>query len=606
MHQLLPFSGLCLVLAVLSSGQVTTNCPLLGPVFPAPTDSATASAVRKAQAEFSGYLDGLLRSGRTEYGSLDNETTSFSIGIFSAHDNSSLFSYHYEAPRLNGSLTSGRLDDDTMYRVGSLTKLFTVYTLLAEVGDVSLDDPVTKYVPELAAAAAAADLDAVNNFRWSDITIGALGSHMGGIPRDCKEHVSPNIIRSIDCPADSVLDVADLGFPVTALGFPQLNSSEKPTCGESLETTTCSRKEFFKGIVSSDPFTTPFSTPIYSNAAIQILSHALEGMTNKSFADSFNSSFLRPLNLSRTFLSQPTSNVNAIIPSKETSSLWGFDIGDESPAGGGYSTTADLATIGRSILRSTLLDPALTRKWMKPVTHTSSLQTSVGMPWEIQRMELPLTPSSDTTRIVDLYTKAGNLGAYAGYIVLDPDHDVGFSIFAAGKSSVPQAAVLADLITATWIPAFESAAREQALRNYVGTYSASDLLLNSSITIGLSNDRPGLGIESWVSNGTDILKSYGTIKDASAEQLVSARLYPAGMRAEGQVAFRAIFEALPQQRVGKVFSLSCDTWTTAGAVTYGEIGIDDLVFDVDQATGRALSITPRALRVALQRSESNT
>lgn len=187
MHLLLQSSALCLVLgAHLANSQVTTNCPLLGPAFPAPTAPATAKAVRKAQSTFPSYLNGLLRTGNTEFGPLDSQTTSFSINVFSAHDNNSLFSYHHAAPGLNGSLTSGRLDDNTLYRIGSLSKLLTVYTILAEVGDANLDSPVTKFVPELAAAASAVDQNDVNNIKWDEITVRALGSHMSGLPRDCR------------------------------------------------------------------------------------------------------------------------------------------------------------------------------------------------------------------------------------------------------------------------------------------------------------------------------------------------------------------------------------------------------------------------------------
>lgn len=168
------------------SAQLTTNCPVLGPVLPAPTAPASSSAIKKAQSAFSSYLDSLLATGKTEYGTLDTQTTSFSINIFSSHDNTTLFSYHYQAPGLNGSLTSGTLNDDTLYRIGSLSKLLTIYTLLIENGDAKLDAPVTQYVPELAAAAAVQSRDDVHNTRWKDISLRALGSHLSGIPRDCK------------------------------------------------------------------------------------------------------------------------------------------------------------------------------------------------------------------------------------------------------------------------------------------------------------------------------------------------------------------------------------------------------------------------------------
>ena len=263
---------------------------------------------------------------------------------------------------------------------------------------------------------------------------------------------------------------------------------------------------------------------------------------------------------------------------------------------------ADLATVGRSILLSSLITPTLTRKWMKPETHTSSLYSSVGMPWEIERMEVPLTNGSTTTRVVDLYTKGGDIGAYGGYFVLSPDHDFGFSVFAAGAYAPYQPAILADLIVATWISAFEDAAREQAQINYAGTYSSTEPSLNSSITISL-DERPGLGIQSWISNGTDMLQALASIPTVGvgAGQNVSVRLYPTGLQSGNEIAFRASFDALPQPIVGKVFSMNCDSWVMAGSANYGEVALGNFIVEVDQATGQAVSISPRALRVTLEK-----
>lgn len=47
---------------------------------------------------------------------------------------------------------------------------------------------------------------------------------------------------------------------------------------------------------------------------------------------------------------------------------------------GYYSSANDLTTIGSSILSPALLPAELTRKWLKPLTHTSSLFTSIGGP----------------------------------------------------------------------------------------------------------------------------------------------------------------------------------------------------------------------------------
>lgn len=261
---------------------------------------------------------------------------------------------------------------------------------------------------------------------------------------------------------------------------------------------------------------------------------------------------------------------------------------------------AELGVIGRSILRSALLAPSLTREWMKPQTHTSSLMASVGMPWEIQRMQIPITDGSTATRVVDLYTKAGDIGAYGGYMVLDPDHDFGFSVYAAGAYAPYQPAILADLIAATWVPAFEAAAREQAATAYAGTYVSSGAGLNSSITLAV-DDRPGLGVQSWISNGTDMLKALPGIPTVGVApgQTLSVRLYPTGLQSGNNIAFRASFDALPQSPVGKVFSMNCLSWVLSGSANYGEVALGEFIVRLDPSTGRAVSISPVALRVVL-------
>jgi Beta-lactamase len=152
---------------------------------------------------------------------LDPHNTSFSIDIYSAFDNDSLFTYHYSAPALAKSSDGVRtVDSDTIYRIGSISKLLTVYTYLLAAGDLSFNNPITEYVPELAAYAAKnKNLLKDNTLEvtdWESITIGALASHMAGIPRDFPGGPA----------ADSLL--TDLGLPPV----PAVNISY---CGEPLE-----------------------------------------------------------------------------------------------------------------------------------------------------------------------------------------------------------------------------------------------------------------------------------------------------------------------------------------------------------------------------------
>ena len=72
----------------------------------------------------------------------------------------------------------GEVSADTIFRIGSITKVFTGMALLAlrDEGRIGLDDPVTRYVPELA--------DAVYPTLDSPvITLRNLVTHTSGLPR---------------------------------------------------------------------------------------------------------------------------------------------------------------------------------------------------------------------------------------------------------------------------------------------------------------------------------------------------------------------------------------------------------------------------------------
>lgn len=53
-----------------------------------------------------------------------------------------------------------------------------------------------------------------------------------------------------------------------------------------------------------------------------------------------------------------------------------------------YTSAGDLSSLGRAILRSTLLKPAMTRRWLKPTSFSSDPMAAVGIPWGIRRIQL--------------------------------------------------------------------------------------------------------------------------------------------------------------------------------------------------------------------------
>lgn len=168
-----------LALAGGTLGQTNPTCPLLGPVFPPVQKGlAKSAAVKSAVARLTDELNEVVKKG--------TDTTLY-VQAFSGTDK--IFGYGYAPPSTSGSLTSGTLDENTVFRIGSVSKLITVYALLAEVGMERLNDPVTRWVPELARAMNHRD-GPVKSPRWSEMTIGQLASHMSGIERNCKSPVA--------------------------------------------------------------------------------------------------------------------------------------------------------------------------------------------------------------------------------------------------------------------------------------------------------------------------------------------------------------------------------------------------------------------------------
>lgn len=154
------------------------SCPFLGIDFPAPTKLSGSSIIQNATSSLLAAINTAINNGVNG--------SSFSVEIFATHEPSSLFNFHHSSPSLNSSVGVKTVDSNSIYRIGSISKLFTVYLLLIEAGDVNFHDPITKFVPELLAATGASSDDDLDIVDWNSVTIGNIASHMSGIGRDCK------------------------------------------------------------------------------------------------------------------------------------------------------------------------------------------------------------------------------------------------------------------------------------------------------------------------------------------------------------------------------------------------------------------------------------
>jgi actin-related protein 6 len=105
------------------------------------------------------------------------ENTSFSLALVSFDQNDPgvpVWEYHHLAEgNVNGTKNLTR---DSQYLIGSVTKVFADLALLKS--GLNLDESITKFLPALA--------NSSSEIQWKDISLRALGSHLSGIPSNCK------------------------------------------------------------------------------------------------------------------------------------------------------------------------------------------------------------------------------------------------------------------------------------------------------------------------------------------------------------------------------------------------------------------------------------
>ncbi|GFF55231.1 hypothetical protein IFM46972_10215 [Aspergillus udagawae] len=555
---------------------------LLGPIFQPPSGLLSSPNVRAVTANLSTSLIEATYQGHSSYGDFTANSSSISITALSTQDdqNSPFFDFHFSSPFVNQSAGSTEnVTSTSLYRIGSISKLFTVYTLLVNYGWEHWDDSITKYLPELQGAANLDDDTSVAHIDWSKITIGDLASQLSGIGRDY-----------------SYGDLANIDVSWSEAGLPSLSPEDVPQCGGNASMSPCDRNgivlvihisqysyssflflEYFRGLLRRAPVFAPQTTPVYSNTAYRMLGYILEAICGTQFNELLQSSVLRPLNLTTTTSAIPTGEGSWVIPNGESG--WYQDTGDETPQ----------------------LSPVATRRWMKPSSHTSSLSLSVGSPWEILRTKSQISHG----RTIDLYTKSGSIGQYNSLLIISPDYGAALSIMAAGPSSAAVVEAASEIVLQSLIPTLENQTLHEACKALCGTYESSDRSKNSSLTVSV--DRNGLRVERWINRGVNfqaVIQAYAS-QTGSPPIKVILQATNLGYSPNSQgndvrsrrVAYRAIFEKDTNEPTGqhRIMDQSAGLWSSVDTPMYGEIAIDEFVVHLGHS-GIAFAIEPRVMR----------
>ncbi|RHZ47799.1 uncharacterized protein CDV56_103696 [Aspergillus thermomutatus] len=568
---------------------------LLGPVYPAPRDLSSNSS--RVAAGWENLTATLHRETSSDSSLLSNLT--FSVGLFSIHDpEAETLQFHYTSSEIqNAPNGTKKVDGDSIYRVASLSKLFTVFAAMLELDSEQWERPLTEIIPSFAEyVKSRSDVDSVYYTPWDQITPSALAAQISGVARDVLPWDGGDLLLQYAIAILAGLNPVPAVLDPATYGLPPFDQNDIPLLSPCLAngSVPCTGSLYAAGAANDAPVYLPWTSPGYSNNGFILLGLALANLTGKSLDEIYKQSIFDPLDMHSSYSAVPgASELSRSVIAGDFASGFGYDGGISKSSGGIYSTTNDLAKFGTAILNSTLLPPVDTRRWMKPVSHTADLQYSVGRPWEIYRYT-----HAKSGVVTDLYTKLGDAGNYGSFLVLVPDFNAGFSIIGASALATRSDAtnLLADLVTEAILPALMEQAASEARRNFAGEYTSDRL--NSSLALAVSSpgENPGLSVSSWVSNGTDLMPLVGTLLGNENSRLVPT-IVSEGAR---EVAFRAY--TVTQQKSGGLFQRNFDVndWLVVGSGGYASKSLGQFVFEVDEQ-GKATKVELPAWNVTLHR-----
>ena len=288
-----------------------------------------------------------------------------------------LWTGHYGSKSLHLK-NSTRPDDNTVYRIGSITKIFPVLLIykLYENGVIqSVDDTLSKYIPEF---------NIRNPFTNENITLREIASQMSGLPREA----------------------------------PCIYHCEETSSSEQLAL-----------IKNRSLILAPWKMPSYSNLGYALLGRSItETLLNTTFEKWVQQEILDPLGMNNTgFEITPIVETNMAFPYGNNEQRMAFSkIGWAVPAGGMYSTIGDLTKLGMMFTQpnnQSIFKPSTVRQMSLPVDVAPDGSTLWGSPFEMFLSNGFLVRG-----------KVGNIDSYDAYFSFVPQLELGINVMISTRT----------------------------------------------------------------------------------------------------------------------------------------------------------------------------
>ena len=292
------------------------------------------------------------------------------------------------------------LTDDILYGIGSVSKIYTTVAVLqlAQQGDVSLDVPVTRYLPQFRMA----------DPRYRDITVRMLLNHSSGL-------MGSGLAGAIlfDDADDSAVD-------------------------DLLETLSTQRLVADPGAYS-----------VYCNDGFTLAQLIVEAVSGQDFMEYIRAHILAPAGLEHTFAPGDDFDPDLLAKTYSGSDPRPLpqDCLNAVGAGGLYASASDLAAFGGALTDNTLLS-ASSREAMAAPEYDRGIWPddtldllSYGLGWDC----VSFFPFSQNG--IQALVKGGDtLRYHAGLIVL-PQHRMAAAVLSSGGSSAYNELAAARLLT---------------------------------------------------------------------------------------------------------------------------------------------------------------
>jgi len=336
---------------------------------------------------------------------------------------------------VNLSQPSDTPNGDSIFRLGSITKVFATLALLQmrDLQLLNLDDPVSKFNPNIY----------INGSLFPPskrgMTLRQLSCHLAGLPRE-----APCNFFACDLTNDEMYE----------------------------------RLHRMKQIYPTD------TMPIYTNLGFSLLGHVLEEIAGVKYEDYIQENILDPLGMTNTGFNFTQEIIDKMAVGYDTNGepdpYYYTSLGWSAPCGQMYSTANDLAKLMSFLFQTEvsdgIIDSATIREMFLPIFMDNDRTTGFGLPWEFEYYGGYMTR-----------TKRGDVPGFASEMILVQELKLGIVVLA---NTMEEASPIAVPIAQSFIAAFNDVM--QNLETYDLPYNYEDYLgeylyVGESVTISFNS-----------------------------------------------------------------------------------------------------------------------